>query len=87
MLCIREINMKKKMRTETNKTLPKGWKIFYLLLLIVYAFSLYMLLKNDLDFFIPVLVIFLFLSENSYKRITNSRDVKWFDLFYFKARK
>ncbi len=79
--------MKKKMRTETNKKLPKGWKIFYLLLLIVYAFSLFILLKNDLELFIPVLVIFLFLSENSYKKITNSRDVKWIDLFYFKARK
>ena len=31
------------MKTELNKTLPKGWKIFYLLLLSFYGISFYLL--------------------------------------------
>jgi len=68
------------MKTETNKPLPKGWKTFYILLLSVYGISLLLLLRNDLELFIPVFVILFVITDKSYKKITNSRDVKWSDL-------
>ncbi len=68
------------MKTEDNKTLPKGWKTFYLLLLSFYGISFYLLLKNDLETSIPFLIILFVITEKSYKRLTNSRDVKWSDL-------
>jgi ABC-type multidrug transport system permease subunit len=70
------------MKTETNKPLPRGWKTFYVLLLFVYGFSLFLLLKNDLELLIPVVVILFVITDKSYKKITNSRDVKWSDLFF-----
>ena len=68
------------MNTETNKHLPRGWKTFYILLLSVYGISLFLLLKNDLELFLPVLVILFVFTDKSYKKITNSRDMKWSDL-------
>ncbi|MEY4572803.1 MAG: hypothetical protein RLZ10_2060 [Bacteroidota bacterium] len=68
------------MKTETNKHLPRGWKTFYILLLSVYGISLFLLLKNDLELFLPVLVILFVFTDKSYKKITNSRDMKWSDL-------
>ncbi len=75
------------MKTETNKTLPKGWKTFYLLLLSFYGMSFYLILKNDLESLLPFLVILFVISEKSYKRLTNSRDVKWSDLIPLTLRK
>jgi inner membrane protein involved in colicin E2 resistance len=68
------------MKTETNKPLPRGWKIFYILLLSVYGISFYLLLKNDLELLLPVVVILFVITDKSYKKITNSREVKWSDL-------
>jgi len=68
------------MKTETNKSLPRGWKTFYLLLLSVYGISFYLLLKNDLELLLPLVVILFVITDKSYKKITNSRDVKWSDL-------
>jgi len=68
------------MKTETNKSLPKGWKTFYVLLLSVYGISLFLLLKNDLELLLPVVVILFVIMDKSYKKITNSRDVRWSDL-------
>jgi ABC-type multidrug transport system permease subunit len=68
------------LKTETNKSLPKGWKTFYVLLLSVYGISLFLLLKNDLELLIPVVVILFVITDKSYKKITNSRDMKWSDL-------
>ena len=68
------------MKTEKNKPLPRGWKTFYILLLSVYGISLFLLLKNDLELFLPVVVLLFVITDKSYKKITNSRDVKWSDL-------
>ena len=68
------------MKTETNKPLPRGWKTFYILLLSVYGISLFQLLKNDLELFLPVVVLLFVITDKSYKKITNSRDVKWSDM-------
>ena len=68
------------MKTETNKPLPRGWKTFYVLLLSVYGISFYLLMKNDLELLLPVVVILFVITDKSYKKITNSRDVKWSDL-------
>jgi hypothetical protein len=70
------------MQIESNKPLPRGWKTFYILLLSVYGISLFLLLKYDLELLLPVLVILFVITDNSYKKITNSRDVKWSDLFF-----
>jgi inner membrane protein involved in colicin E2 resistance len=70
------------MKTETNKSLPKGWKTFYTLLLSVYGISFYLLLKNDLELLLPVVVILFVFTDKSYKKITNSRDVRWSDLIF-----
>jgi hypothetical protein len=37
-------------------------------------------LKNDLELLIPVVVILFVITDKSYKKITNSRDMKWSDL-------
>ncbi len=68
------------MKIETNKTLPKGWKTFYFLLLSFWGISLYILLKNNLESLLPFLIILFVISEKSYKRHKNSRDIKWSDL-------
>jgi inner membrane protein involved in colicin E2 resistance len=68
------------MKTETNKPLLRGWKTFYLLLLSVYGISFFLLLKNDLELLLPVVVILFVIMDKSYKKITNSRDVRWSDL-------
>jgi len=68
------------MKTETNKPLPRGWKTFYTLLLSVYGIAFFLLLKNDLELLLPMVVILFVITDKSYKKITNSRDVKWSDL-------
>ena len=70
------------MQIESNKPLPRGWKTFYILLLSVYGIFLFLLLKYDLELLLPVLVILFVITDKSYKKITNSRDVKWRDLFF-----
>ena len=70
------------MQIESNKPLPRGWKTFYILLLSVYGISLFLLLKYDLELLHPVLVILFVITDKSYKKITDTRDVKWRDLFF-----
>jgi len=70
------------MKTETNKPLPRGWKTFYTLLLSVYGIAFFLLLKNDLELLLPMVVILFVITDKSYKKITNSRDVRWSDLFF-----
>ena len=71
------------MNLETNKKLPKGWKTFYISLLSVLGILRYQLMINDLELFIPVLIILFSITEKKYKKINNSRDVKWSDVIPF----
>jgi hypothetical protein len=63
---------------KNNKTLKRGWLRFYTIFLITYGFFFYVILKIDLLYLIPFLVILLGNTERFFRK--DSRDVTWKDL-------
>ena len=61
-----------------NKTLKRGWLRFYTIFLTTYGFFFYVILKNDLLYLSPFLVILLGNTERFFRK--DSRDVTWKDL-------
>ena len=65
--------------TTNTKTLKKGWIKFYSIFLIIHGFFFYLLLKYELLYLTPILVIFLGITEKRFRN--SSRDLTWKDLF------
>jgi hypothetical protein len=65
--------------TTNTKTLKKGWIRFYTIFLIIHGLFFNLLLKYELLYLTPILVILLGIIEKRFRN--GSRDLTWKDLF------